>query len=116
MIKQNQTVARILPSRPWLPFTLSVLVPFILLSAVLLSLSASSVEAEPLASVATVSGSVGSVEAEPLAPAADISGQVVNPNGVPITETTWVCLMYLYPDGGDEDAACTAADLKHRAT
>jgi hypothetical protein len=88
MIRRQQDVARLFPSRPWLSFTLSVLVPFILLTVVLLSLSASSVEAEPLA------------------PAADISGTVVQPSGAPITQAAWVCLVYPHPDGWDDEIEC----------
>jgi hypothetical protein len=88
MIRRKQDVARLFPSHPWLSFTLSVLVPFILLTVVLLSLSASSVEAEPLA------------------PAADISGTVVQPSGAPITQAAWVCLVYPHPDGWDDEIEC----------
>jgi hypothetical protein len=88
VIKRNQTVAQILPSRHWLPLTLSMLVPFILLSAVLLSLSASSVEAESLA------------------PTADVSGTVVQPSGLPITQVTWVCLNHRHPEGWADWSEC----------
>ena len=77
------SVVRSSPSRRWFLLTLSVLVSFVLLLVILLSFS--------------------TVEAEPLAPAANISGTVVQPGGSPITQATWVCLKYLHPEGWPDD-------------
>ncbi len=50
----------------------------------------------------------GSAGAELLAPAAaQISGQVVEPDGDPITDTAWVCLKHVHPDGGIDWEVCT---------
>jgi hypothetical protein len=80
------TVLRSSPSGRWFLLTLSVLVSFVLLSAILLSFR--------------------TVEAEPLAPAANISGTVVQPSGSPITQATWVCLKYLHSEGWPDDVEC----------
>ena len=101
MERQAQIDARIYPSRRWFLLTLSVLVPLILLSVILLS--AGSVEAEPLPSV----------EAEPLAPASTVSGTVVHPDGSPLTDSTTVCLYHFSPrpdEGVDWDKCINSAN------
>jgi hypothetical protein len=88
MEKHIRTDTRFLSPYRWSLLALSVLVPLILLSAILLS--AGSAKAELLISE----------EVEPRAPASMIFGAVVAPDGSPITDSTTVCLDRYHPEEG----------------
>ena len=106
MKELHQIIKRLLPPRRWSLLALSVLAPLILLSVGLAGAEQSAPDTTVFGTAADPDGFSYLATRAMMSPQSIVSGTVVNPDGSTITDTSWVCLVHLHPEGWTDWDTC----------
>jgi len=106
MKELHQIIKRLLPPRRWSLLALSVLAPLILLSVGLAGAEQSASDTTVFGTAADPDGFSYLATRAMMSPQSIVSGTVVNPDGSTITDTSWVCLVHIHPEGGTDWDTC----------